>query len=242
MILNLVTKQKFYNKPTKEGVEKALVKLREYLEECNINAFCMPQLACGLDKLSLNALLEMLPRVFKDMDLKIYMYHFQPSEAQMKWKTCVTECSLCTLEDRAQIQPTLDEVTLNWTTIVPEGVPQIQLAKDQRLDEDIMPIFIAVEEEKKPQLDEVVHFGPKTRALWHQFNSLVVNGQLLWRRIEHVSGDPSKEKLQLILPRKHMAKTVQLYHSQLGAANHFGVFKTISYLKRFFGGLVCRKM
>ena len=95
------------------------------------------------------------------------------------------------------------------------------MVKDQMLDEDLMPIYIAVEEGTKPHFQEVVQYGPRTRTLWHMLHSLALANRLLWRRVEHRSGDPEKAEMLLVLPRKHVKKTIVTYHSQLGVTNHF---------------------
>lgn len=82
--------------------------------------------------------------------------------------------------------------SLNWTTVVPDGIPTVHMIRDQRLDEAIMPIIIAVQEGKRPPLQEIVNYGPRTRTLWHQFDTLKIEGQLLWRRFEHPSGIPEE--------------------------------------------------
>ena len=94
--------------------------------------------------------------------------------------------------------------------------------------------MIAVQDQKKPEFQEIAEHNSKTRSLWFQFKSLVIEGGILYRRFEHPSGLKEKEELQLILPAKLVKTTVKAYHEQLGVGNHFGVSKTLAYMKRFF--------
>ncbi|KAK3924253.1 Retrovirus-related Pol polyprotein from transposon 412 [Frankliniella fusca] len=132
------------------------------------------------------------------------------------------------------IKLTNDTITVNWTKVVPDGMSPMDIRKAQLLDPDIMPIMIAVQDQKKPEFQEIIEHSNKTRSLWFQFNSLVIEGGVLYRKFEHPSGLKEKEELQLILPTKLVKPTIKTYHEQLGVGNHFGVTKTLAYLKRFF--------
>ncbi|XP_034249687.1 uncharacterized protein LOC117650391 [Thrips palmi] len=232
-IVNVITKVKYYDKPTPEEVEQALITLRLWVIKHNVPAICMPEFSCGLDKMQLATLVEMLHRVFGDLAFRIYMYHFEPA-TNIHWKTCDVHCKLCEVEDRMTIPANTDEVIANWTTIVPDGVSSMTMVRDQKLDEDIMPIYMAVNDGQKPHFQEVSAFGPRTRTLWHKFKSLEIQDHLLYKRIEHPSGNPEKTSTVLVLPRKHVKPTMEMYHTQLGQNNHFGVGKTLQTLKRFF--------
>lgn len=94
--------------------------------------------------------------------------------------------------------------------------------------------MFSVYEGKRPEFKEISAAGPKTRTLWHQFNSLIIVNKLLYRRFEHPSGIKDREELHLILPEALVGQTVKAYHQQLGAGNHFGITKTLAYLKRYF--------
>ncbi|KAK3915952.1 Retrovirus-related Pol polyprotein from transposon 412 [Frankliniella fusca] len=129
---------------------------------------------------------------------------------------------------------TKDTVDVNWTRVIPDGLSPKDIRKAQLLDADIMPIMVAVQDQRKPEFQEIAQNGHKTRSLWYQFNSLVIEGGILYRKFEHPSGIKEKEELQLILPAKLVKSTVKTYHEQLGVGNHFGVSKTLAYIKRFF--------
>ncbi|KAK3920982.1 Retrovirus-related Pol polyprotein from transposon 412, partial [Frankliniella fusca] len=104
--------------------------------------------------------------------------------------------------ERKQIRVTNSTITVNWTKVVPDGMSPTDIRKAQLLDPDIMPIMVAVQDQKKPEFQEIAENSNKTRSLWFQFNSLVIEGGVLYRKFEHPSGLKEKEELQLILPTK----------------------------------------
>ena len=79
-VFNLVTKKKYWNKPTYESLEKSLIILRGMIEELNnggdgIKYLAMPKIGCGLDRLSWGRVREMIKEVFKDIDIEILVCH-----------------------------------------------------------------------------------------------------------------------------------------------------------------------
>lgn len=70
-IFNLITKNKYWNKPTYKTLEISLKKLKDLCEEYKINKIAMPLIGCGLDKLAWNNVREIIEDVFKDTNIKI---------------------------------------------------------------------------------------------------------------------------------------------------------------------------
>ncbi|KAK3915785.1 Transposon Ty3-I Gag-Pol polyprotein [Frankliniella fusca] len=104
------------------------------------------------------------------------------------------------------------------------------MRKAQLLDPDLMPIIMAVEENKRPDFQEIVGCSPKTRSLWLQFKSLVVYNGLLYRKYEHPSGNIELVKYQLILPSKFIIE----HHENSATGNHFAALKTYQSLQKIF--------
>ncbi|KAK3919208.1 Transposon Ty3-G Gag-Pol polyprotein [Frankliniella fusca] len=92
--------------------------------------------------------------------MTLVMYHYDPPQECLydiaAEKTCNIECGHC-----EPIKDT-EDITVNWTRIVPDGVPTEDMMKEQRLDQDIMPILVAVEEGKRPHLNEIVSLSNRT--------------------------------------------------------------------------------
>ena len=70
-VLNLVTKEHYYDKPTYESFKKALTCMKNYLESFGIKRIVMPRIGCGLDKLEWEKVREYIKEVFEEMDIDI---------------------------------------------------------------------------------------------------------------------------------------------------------------------------
>ena len=68
-VYNLVTKERYYNKPTYATLREALEDLKSRIpKECKI---AMPYIGCGLDKLEWNNVKDIILDVFGDTDIEI---------------------------------------------------------------------------------------------------------------------------------------------------------------------------
>lgn len=74
-IVNLVTKEKYYNLPTLHDLKDSLHALRSFVVQNNIRVLAMPEIASGRDKISLNLVVEYLYEIFHNLDIDIHMYH-----------------------------------------------------------------------------------------------------------------------------------------------------------------------
>ena len=71
VIFNLITKEKYWHKPTYKTLKKCLDDLVFLCEEYNIEYLGIPKLGCGLDRLSWSKVRDMIQDKFKDMDIEI---------------------------------------------------------------------------------------------------------------------------------------------------------------------------
>ena len=70
-VFNLVTKQKYWHKPTYESVRRALEMMRKRMDfEC-ITKLAMPRIASGLDRLEWPKVYEIICEVFENTDVEI---------------------------------------------------------------------------------------------------------------------------------------------------------------------------
>lgn len=74
-VLNLVTKEKYYNKPTYGSLLSALEKLLGILKTRNITKIHMPRIGCGLDKLRWDMVFPIICRVFMNSGIDVYIYY-----------------------------------------------------------------------------------------------------------------------------------------------------------------------
>lgn len=70
-VFNLVTKDRCWEKPTYESLKASLVDLKNRCEEYYVKKLAMPQIGCGLDKLSWDIVLPIIKDTFEDTDLEI---------------------------------------------------------------------------------------------------------------------------------------------------------------------------
>ena len=74
VVANLVTKFKYYNKPTYDSVKNALVDMKRQCLERGLCHIAMPQIACGLDGLSWSQIRRTIKDVFEVSNFEIVVY------------------------------------------------------------------------------------------------------------------------------------------------------------------------
>lgn len=87
-VFNLITKDKYWEKPTYDSLREALLEMKETIEgklycneyykviddrlvDKNINKLVMPKIGCGLDKLSWDKVESMIKEIFEDLNIEI---------------------------------------------------------------------------------------------------------------------------------------------------------------------------
>eukprot|EP01006_Ploeotia_vitrea_P002075 TRINITY_DN106365_c0_g1_i1.p1 TRINITY_DN106365_c0_g1~~TRINITY_DN106365_c0_g1_i1.p1 ORF type:complete len:199 (-),score=94.64 TRINITY_DN106365_c0_g1_i1:80-676(-) len=73
-IYNLVTKERFFHKPTYDSLRRTLVELRRLMKEHGVAKVSMPKIGCGLDKLKWPRVRAMLDEIFGDDDVTVTVY------------------------------------------------------------------------------------------------------------------------------------------------------------------------
>lgn len=70
-ILNLVTKERYYQKPSYASLTAALYYLHDFCIKNNIKKIAMPKIGCGLDKLNWEQVKNIIISIFKNTDIEI---------------------------------------------------------------------------------------------------------------------------------------------------------------------------
>lgn len=70
-VLNLITKERYYQKPTITTMRLALEKMKDICLENHIYKIAMPMIGAGLDRLEWNGVSEQIKGVFGDTDIEI---------------------------------------------------------------------------------------------------------------------------------------------------------------------------
>ena len=70
----LVTKQKYFHKPTYETLKSSVKAMRDHCIENAVKELCMPRIGCGLDKLEWNRVRTILEKEFSETSVRITVY------------------------------------------------------------------------------------------------------------------------------------------------------------------------
>lgn len=70
-VLNLITKERYFHKPTIITMRLALQKMKKICIENNIIKIAMPTIGAGLDRFSWSAVSEQIRLIFDDTDIEI---------------------------------------------------------------------------------------------------------------------------------------------------------------------------
>lgn len=70
-ILNLITKERYFQKPSIITMRIALQKMKQICTENKINKVAMPTIGAGLDRLNWNDVAMQIKNVFKDTDIEV---------------------------------------------------------------------------------------------------------------------------------------------------------------------------
>lgn len=70
-VINLITKNKYYDKPTYDNITKTIIQMKEICIRQNVKKLAIPKIGCGLDKLKWTRVKSIILDVFKDTDIEI---------------------------------------------------------------------------------------------------------------------------------------------------------------------------
>lgn len=73
-VINLITKKRYFNKPTYASLEMALIVARGIIIKNGIRKITMPRIASGLDRLMWEVVQRKIQLVFRDIDIEIIVY------------------------------------------------------------------------------------------------------------------------------------------------------------------------
>ena len=70
-VLNLITKERYFHKPSYQSLKSALMVMKTICYKEVITKIAMPVIGCGLDKLFWDKVSEVIQEVFSDSDIEI---------------------------------------------------------------------------------------------------------------------------------------------------------------------------
>ena len=84
-IYNLVTKEKFSDKPSYQSIKESLKEMRTHCIDNNVDIISMPRIASGLDKMEWNVIHGMLNELFRSSDINIRIYTLDERNISQDW-------------------------------------------------------------------------------------------------------------------------------------------------------------
>lgn len=73
--MTLITKYRYYDKPTYQTLTDALIMLKKKCEYDGINKLAMPKIGCGLDRLNFDRVSGIIKAIFEDTDIEIKVFY-----------------------------------------------------------------------------------------------------------------------------------------------------------------------
>lgn len=70
-VFNLITKEKYWQKPTYNTLEESLFKMKNLCVINDVKYLAMPKIGCGLDGLDWDKVREMIKEIFENTDIEI---------------------------------------------------------------------------------------------------------------------------------------------------------------------------
>lgn len=70
-VLNLITKERYYQKPTYKSLEQSLQAMKNICLHRKVQKIAMPMIGCGLDKLEWGQVSQIIKNIFGDTDMEI---------------------------------------------------------------------------------------------------------------------------------------------------------------------------
>lgn len=74
-VINLITKERYYDKPTYKTMEQVFKMLRSWCDETGISDLYLPKIASGLDGLKWVKVTNRLQWAFRDSDIKLHVFY-----------------------------------------------------------------------------------------------------------------------------------------------------------------------
>lgn len=70
-VLNLITKDRYWNKPTYKTIEDSILRMKQEMILSGIKKIAIPKIGCGLDILEWINVKKIIMNIFEDMDVEI---------------------------------------------------------------------------------------------------------------------------------------------------------------------------
>lgn len=81
-VFNLITKERYFHKPTYDTLRQSLEDMKQQCEALGIKELAMPLIGCGLDRLQWDKVSQMVQDMIRDTGINIHVVVFEKSRDQ----------------------------------------------------------------------------------------------------------------------------------------------------------------
>lgn len=146
-IYYLVTKYRFFNKPTYDTLHSSLLCLKKHALEHGVTKLAIPALGCGLDQLRWPIVRSLIFACFSDVDIEILVCHLHPKQ-KTKRPNPPLPASVC-----PKLNDTFMPTAMEWNS-------WLQTVRDFYLTPVISPVCSSLPHDNRPYLDLQIHSFP----------------------------------------------------------------------------------
>ena len=226
-IFNLITKERFDDKPSLEDFRKSIVALKSKMQALNIKTLAVPELGSGRDKLNLSKVIHVLQSILVEAGIGIIMYHLRGREKDEALRKAEIEFEESGDLESNKTGTSEKKVSFNLSKnatkeIVPQAIPglapdETKLSKKKRKKKkkELAQTASHGEPTKKPSYDMASdNLGERLRKL----NKQLVKLELGEERLESV-GEAEIGKHERQLRRKELKQEVETLQLRLQSFN-----------------------
>lgn len=76
-VINLITKQYYFNKPTYKSLRESLLELKQIVLDKGIKYIAMPKIGCGIDKLDWDKVKKIILETFNEVEIEIVICYIK---------------------------------------------------------------------------------------------------------------------------------------------------------------------
>jgi len=229
-IFNLITKERFDDKPSLEDFRKSIVALKSKMQALNIKTLAMPELGSGRDRLNLSKVIHVLQSILVEAGIGIIMYHLRGREKDEALRKAEIEFEESGDLESNKTGTSEKKVSFNLSKnatkeIVPQAIPglapdETKLSKKKRKKKkkelaQTASYHLDPEPTKTPSYDMLSdNLGERLRKL----NKQLVKLELGEERLESV-GEAEIGKHERQLRRKELKQEVETLQLRLQSFN-----------------------
>ena len=206
----LITKERFAQKPLNSALREPRERMREQSETHAVKQqYCLPQIACGLDKLEWPLVREIIQEIFASSKVRLTVY----------------------IHKTAALDYHEDDTNTNNEDSISDDEMRKTIRDAQESDESLKLVRAWVKRGRVPRNNDLQGSPELAWKLYGQFASLYLSQDVLCRRFEPLGG--ALPYLQQIVPPSLVDQVLTSLHSAT-TGGHLGTAKLLEKVKQRF--------